>query len=264
MLAAGIGQRLFGGDESQLPKSLLRFAGKTLLARHLEALKGLELDSLDLVVGYREGDIAAEIAALGANDFVRLVRNPDYRRGSLVSMWQGSATLKGGDDVLFMDADVLYHPALLERLVAASTADCLLIDRDYEPGDDPVLLCLRGGAPVEFRKQAQGDFEVVGEWPGFLKVSAATGRLLAQVLDRFVAAGRLADPYEEAIREVLLNAPSVRFAVEDITGLPWIEIDFPPDVARARDQILPRIETASADQTRNTYSRPASRSISGG
>ena len=39
MLAAGIGQRLFGGDPAAEPKSLLEFGGKTLIERHLAAMK---------------------------------------------------------------------------------------------------------------------------------------------------------------------------------------------------------------------------------
>ena len=31
-----------------------------------------------------------------------------------------------------------------------------------------------------------------------------------------------------------------RFGCEDVTGMPWTEIDFPDDVvARARDEVLP-------------------------
>ena len=32
------------------------------------------------------------------------------------------------------------------------------------------------------------------------------------------------------------------FGFEDVTGLPWIEIDFPEDVVRARDEVLPAIQ----------------------
>jgi choline kinase len=39
---------------------------------------------------------------------------------------------------------------------------------------------------------------------------------------------------------VLLGAPK-SFGYEDVTGLPWIEIDFPEDVVRARDEILPNL-----------------------
>jgi choline kinase len=42
------------------------------------------------------------------------------------------------------------------------------------------------------------------------------------------------------LRNVLLADPG-SFGFEDVTGLPWIEIDFPEDVVRASDEILPAI-----------------------
>ena len=32
------------------------------------------------------------------------------------------------------------------------------------------------------------------------------------------------------------------FGVEDVTGLPWIEIDFMEDVAKAEADVLPQLE----------------------
>jgi len=32
-----------------------------------------------------------------------------------------------------------------------------------------------------------------------------------------------------------------RFGYEDVTGLPWIEIDFPADVIRAQNELVPAI-----------------------
>jgi choline kinase len=56
--------------------------------------------------------------------------------------------------------------------------------------------------------------------------------------------GRRRDPYEEAIRDVLLTSQRRTFSFEDITGMPWIEIDFAADVERATCEILPRILAA--------------------
>jgi choline kinase len=53
--------------------------------------------------------------------------------------------------------------------------------------------------------------------------------------------GRRHEPYEEAIRDVLLTSQRGTFSFEDITGMSWIEIDFSADVERARSEILPRI-----------------------
>lgn len=52
-------------------------------------------------------------------------------------------------------------------------------------------------------------------------------------------------PYEHALRDLLPGDPE-RFGYEDITGLPWIEIDYPEDVERAGNEIEPRLVAASA------------------
>jgi choline kinase len=238
MLAAGVGARLSGGDDSFVPKALLKFDGISLLARHIGILRLCGVRGMTLVVGYHRDEIAAEIAALGAGDFVSMVYNSDYRFGSLVSLWTARDALVGGDDILFMDADVLYDRALIERLVKSPHKNCLLLDRDFEPGDEPVKLCLRAGVVVEFRKKVEIEFDMVGEWPGFLRLAPETARLVAAALRDFVDAGRLDQPYEEAFRAVMLTRPR-EFGVEDITGVPWIEIDFPADLERAKAEILP-------------------------
>lgn len=240
MLAAGRGTRLSGFDDSHPPKSLLRFGGRSLLDRHIATLKALGIEELALVVGYRAEALRAEAAALGAGGFVRFLDNPHYTRGSVVSLWTAREVLREGE-TLYMDADVLYDPVLLRRLMASPAPTCFPIDRAFEEGDEPVKLCLRAGRPVEFRKVI-GDvaFDTVGEWVGFIRMAADFAAALAAETERFVTEGRLDEPCEEAMRAVLLSGTAPA-GIEDITGLPWIEIDFPEDVIRAEREILPRI-----------------------
>ncbi|MEE8500342.1 MAG: hypothetical protein V3S27_07180, partial [Kiloniellales bacterium] len=47
--------------------------------------------------------------------------------------------------------------------------------------------------------------------------------------------------YEEAIQEVVLAEPPGTFDVEDITGLPWVEIDFPEDLDKAKTEVFPSL-----------------------
>ena len=240
MLAAGIGQRLFGG-EGVGSKALLDFEGATLLERHIEILASRGIDQLDLVVGHRADALADEIERIGAGSFVRAILNPDYRRGSLLSLWAARASLGHPDGVLVMDADVLYHPALIDRLIGSPHASCLLLDRDFEPGEEPVKVGIRAGDVVEFRKQINGvALDLVGEWPGFLKLSPTTAGALLEVAAGLIAADQLDAPMEEAVRGLILRQPA-RVGWADITGLPWIEIDFAADVSRATREILPRI-----------------------
>jgi len=242
MLAAGVGNRLSGGSDRHLPKSLLRFGGRTLLHRHVNILRSLGIEELVLVTGYRADDIAAEVEAIGAGDFVRPVHNPDYRRGSMVSLWTAREALGSGVAVLTMDADVLYDISLLENLLKAPQETCFPLDREFEAGDEPVKLCVADGVPVEFRKDIGAvGYDLIGEWPGFLRLSPASASALADVVQRFIDGGDTDAPYEEAIRAMVLGTPPDPVGIEDITSIPWIEIDFPEDLKRAEAEILPRI-----------------------
>lgn len=241
IMAAGVGGRL-GLD---CPKCLLRFGGKTLLERHIASLRRVGVDELVLVVGFQEDVVRTATTALSEDcpDLpVRYVVNPEYRRGSVLSLKAAAADLRQGGDVLLMDADVLYALPILQRLADTPIANCFLLDRDFEPGDEPVKLCVRDGQLVEFSKQPQAGiaYDFAGESVGFFRFSAELASALAGRTERFAATGREDAPFEDAIRDLLLEQPQ-SFGFEDITGLPWIEIDFPEDVKRAEREILPRV-----------------------
>ncbi len=241
MLAAGVGRRLYGDDGDQPPKALLTFGGKTLLQRHMDVLRPSGVEELTMVVGYRKDEILAEAVSAAGSDFISAIENPDFRDGPIVSLWCARHVLRSGKAILFMDADVLYHPDLMERLIRSRYENCFLLDREIEPGEDPVRLCIRDGKPVDFGKGVEGDFDVVGEWPGFLRLSPRIAARVADATEAYVERGDVGVTYEEAVRDVLVDEPPDTFGYEDITGIPWIEIDFPSDLLRAEKQILPRI-----------------------
>jgi len=238
MLGAGVGRRL--GDVEAGPKILLEFGGRSLLARHVDILRACGVTRIDLVIGYQAAAVEAEIARLGAGDLVHTIFNPDYEDGAILSFCKLAETLSAGEPVLFMDGDVLYDRRLMARLVTAPDENCFLMDRTTEDGDDPVKLCLRRGVLVDFHKRPQRAYDWWGEWVGFCRFSPVIAAEVAAAA-RAVAAEDRGAIYEEAIRRVLLQQPPGTFGVVDITGLPWIEIDFPEDLARARSEIFARL-----------------------
>ena len=175
------------------------------------------------------------------------MENKDYEQGSIVTLSTLRDEICCGEPVLLMDADVLYDARILERLVNTLHPNCLLLDRAFVPGDEPVKVCVRNGEIVEFRKWLSADFDFCGESVGFFKFSAEIAEKIMFQAELSLLQGRRNDPYEEAIRDVLLTSPRGTFAVEDITGMPWIEIDFADDVERANREILPRISKANDD-----------------
>lgn len=248
MLAAGVARRLYGDGVDGTPKALLAFAGRTLLARHLRILRWLGVSGLTLVVGHRADEVVAEAVRWAPTDFVHPVVNPDYRLGSIVSLDAARVFLTAGDDVLLMDADVLYPAAMLHRLLAAPGRNRLLYDRAFEPGEEPVKLCLADGAPVDFGKQVDRPHDEVGEWPGLMTMAPEVAREVAAVARDHVERGAVDAPCEDAIRQVLHCSTAATFAGVDITGMPWIEIDFAEDLARARAETLPAVEAYEAGE----------------
>ncbi len=239
ILAAGVGRRL-GPQTLGAPKVLLEFDGGSLLARHLTLLRQAGVANVTVVVGYEAGKIRSALPALSNGLEVHTIENPDFREGSVVSLWAARDVLRSGAPIILMDGDVLYDHRLMARLLASSRPDCLLLDRDIEPGDEPVKLCVKDGAIVDFRKKPTEAHDFYGESVGFFRFAPQTAAELADRADAYVTSGRRGMEYEEPIRDMMMQSAPDRFGFEDITGLPWTEIDFPEDVAKAA-ALLPRL-----------------------
>lgn len=198
ILAAGVGLRLQQPPEAQFPKCLLRFDGTTLLERHLRVLEAAGVDEIVLALGFQAGKVEEELKRLGRR--AEIVVNDRYDLGSVLTVHTVADAMTRGGDVLLMDADVLYDDSILHALVANpdQPVDRLLIDRDFEAGDEPVKLCVKDGVPVELRKQlAAGlDYDTIGESVGFFRFSEDTARRLAAIVAGYVDSGRANMPHE--------------------------------------------------------------------
>jgi choline kinase len=243
ILAAGRGLRLKQTEEQQFPKCLLPFGGVTLLERHLGLLRKAGIEDVVLALGFRHELVSAELDRVGWQPRPQVVLNAGFDLGSVLTVHTVAEAMTRGGDVLLMDADVLYHEGIMKALVAGKApVNRVLIDRDFEAGDEPVKLCVRGGTPVELRKQVAPGlvYDTIGESVGFFRFDEAGARRLAAIVADYADSGRANMPHEEAVRDLLLEGRQ-KFEVSDVTGLPWIEIDFPADVARAADEVLPQI-----------------------
>ena len=235
MLAAGVGRRL-GHDK---PKILLEFGGRTLLERHLAILAALGVREVVIGIGHEALAIERALGALGQTD-VSTIYNPDYEQGSILTLWCVREALTAGGPVLLMDGDVLYDRRVLAPLVETRHADCLLVDRAFEPGDEPVKVGVVDGAPADFGKTIDPALEPYGESVGFFRLSEGMAKTLVETAWRMIEQGGSERPMEDVVATVI-RATSPPFGFEDVTGLPWIEIDFPEDVERAETEILAKL-----------------------
>ncbi|GAB2902003.1 phosphocholine cytidylyltransferase family protein [Paraburkholderia jirisanensis] len=243
ILAAGLGLRLQQPAGEQFPKCLLRFDGMTLLERHLQMLDAAGVTEVVLALGFQPETVEAELQRINWPHKVEIMLNPRFDLGSVLTVHTVADALTRGGDVLLMDADVLYDERILAPLVAGESANRLLIDRDFETGDEPVKLCLKDGVPVELRKQVAANlqYDTIGESVGFFRLKEEAAQRFAEIVAGYIDSNRANLPHEEAVRDLLLEQ-SHQFETADVTGAPWIEIDFPNDVERASAEILPVLQ----------------------
>ena len=249
ILAAGRGARLSQSEGSQLPKCLLKFGQQSLLERHLRLLQAAGVEEVVLGLGFEHQVVEAELARLAAMGLPRaeIFINERFTLGSVLTVHVMAEAMRRGGDVLLMDADVLYDERIMQALTAgAAPSNRILIDREFEAGDEPVKVCVQGGIPVELRKQVAAGlrYDTIGESVGFFRFDERAARRLADLVAGYVTAGREHLPHEETMRDLILERSQV-FRIMDVTGAPWIEIDFPADVERAATEVLPQLLSLS-------------------
>ena len=237
--AAGRGVRL----EANSPKILLEFAGRTLLEWHALRLGEVGVPEVVLVTGYLREHIARVLPEISARHglSIRELVNERFHEGSVLSVAAALPEIEGSrEPILLMDADVLYPGQMLERLLQSDHPTALLLDREYSTkDDDPVLVPVKNGRPFEFRKKWTGQADLIGESIGFFKIAPADLPMLIEETRARSVGNNVRDSYDDVLRAMVLAS---RFGFDDVTSMPWTEIDFPDDVSRAREEVLPRIE----------------------
>jgi choline kinase len=199
-----------------------------------------------LVTGYLREQIARVLPDIGLRYGVNVheLVNERFHEGSVLSVAAALPEIEGArESILLMDADVLYPAQILEQLIRSDHPTALLVDREYSTrDDDPVLVPVKNGRPFEFRKNWTGQADFVGESIGFFKIAPDDLPMLIEETRARSAGSEVRDSYDDVLHAMVL---ADRFGFEDVTGLPWTEIDFPEDVSRARDEVLRKIERAN-------------------
>ena len=238
ILAAGKGSRL-NGTAGDKPKCLLEAGGVTLIQRQIDTLRAAGLAEVVVVVGCQ----AERVRAACGPDVMYVENSRFAETNSLYSLWTARALLSQGFVVL--NCDVLFHPALLDDLLATHHDAALLMDY-REPGqapygDEEMKVRVRAGRVLDMSKTMDPD-AADGENLGIVKFGPASAPLLVGILNRLVAAGGDRDWAPKAFSAFAQERPLHALGTR---GYPWIEIDFPEDYQRALRDVLPAIDDAS-------------------
>jgi choline kinase len=195
-----------------------------------------------LVVGYRQEMIRAALGTSHRDMPLRYAVNREFEKGPRLSLWAGRAEFER-DDVVLADGDVLFAPALLERVVRAPEPSVFLGEPEFVDTGEEINLYRAADRVVALRRGVSGPpaapYDARAEWVGFVKVGRRAGAALAAALDAMVRDGQVDGDYEAALDGLLARHT---FTMCSTAGLPWVEIDFPQDLHAAEAEVLPRIE----------------------
>jgi choline kinase len=229
ILAAGFGSRLRPLTDSR-PKALVSVAGQPLLGHALDALSGHGIRDVTVVVGYAADTVRAFLAGRRDVD-ARCVDNPAYATtNTLASLLCAEPAVHG--DVLILDGDLIFEPAVLAPMLTRGT--WLAVDRDRPLDDDAVKIAIDDDLRiVSVGKQLPEGRRGIAESIGMGRLDHETFRALVPVGRGLLASG-MNQAYYEAAFQALIDG-GARFGMADVTGLRWTEVDDHDDLRRAEE-----------------------------
>jgi choline kinase len=230
ILAAGRGSRL-GDSGHEVPKCLLEIGRRRLIEHQIEALADAGVGPVHLVVGYGAEEVR-EIVGMRA----KYVVNTRWEKtNSIYSFWLAREAVQG--DVMILNSDVLFAPEVIGRLLD-QPGDAVAIDSSSGEGREQMKVGARDGRVIEMSKDLPAD-RAIGENVGILKLTRDTAAATFERAGQLIASGLEQSWLGAAINDI---APQRDLHAVDVAGLPWVEIDFAPDLARARKEVWPAIE----------------------
>ena len=228
ILIAGVGKRLKRVTEA--PKCLLKINRVALLERYLSALEKVNILNVVLVVGYKKEMIIEFAKGLNFQGSLKFIENPDFTRGSILSLYQARDELN--ESILLMDGDVYFEIGVLDKLIQANQGNLVAIDSTSSSSGEEMMVGIKNGRILDMKRNLAGDYDMVGEAVGFYKFSKEAGEDLKKILEEQIKLGKHDLGYED-ILPILFQ--SIYFEPVIVDGLKWVEIDFEEDIRRAEN-----------------------------
>lgn len=226
ILAAGLGSRMLPHTESR-PKCLLKVSGHSILQYQLAALRHCGISDVVIVLGHQGHRIREQVAVPAI-----FIENPEYAStGSSYSLWLARDLLRDG--FLYINSDLVFHPRMLETLLASPHPEAIIIDRSVNLTGDMQKAEMEGGRILRMSKHMAPEL-AAAEVVGPAKFSADGAHLIFSYLDSLVARGERSRWAYEAFGELARDHP---FMGVDNPGCVWAEIDTPTDLIEASQRI---------------------------
>lgn len=236
ILAAGMGTRL-ESVSGGIPKCMVKVGRIPLIDRMIERIGETEIEEVIVVTGHRADELRAHIASIDhalAKSAV-FVHNDRYAdMGNFYSLLVAEEAVDGTSFVK-LDGDVLMDKDILPRLIATKGAAALAVDCRTGMGEEEMKVRVDAdGRMTELNKRMDPGV-AIGEYIGVDRVDAELCEAVFNKLREMIELGETNEYYERAYERLMQSG--TRFAVADVTGCQWTEIDDDNDLKTAEKML---------------------------
>lgn len=230
ILAAGIASRLRPLTDHK-PKCLLEIGNKCLLERAIDGLLANGLNDIVIVTGYLQEQITTFVSGRYPDLKVEYIYNEKYAStNNIYSLWMAGPSIKE-NDVLLLDSDILFDPALVKAVLASAYTNSLALNAHPLGEEEIKVIPDARGKVLEISKTCDIS-KAIGESIGIEKMSRQYIRHLYDELDRLILnEGKVNVFYEVAFERLIAQGQT--FEIVDTTNYFSMELDTVEDFQQA-------------------------------
>ena len=224
--------RLNSGDRAAIPKCMEDINGISIMHYQIKNCLKCGIERFVIVVGYRKDVLIDHVYEVLKPEQVMFIENERYAEtNTLYSLWLTRDFMS--ESFIYFNADVLFHPDLLEKLFIESSDSLLLIEKKAV-GEEEVKVVCEDGRITRINKQIN-PVDAEGEFIGIGKFSDKDYTIFVESLAKGVELGQGNNYFEWAVD---LMCSQTKLVPVYTDGLPCIEIDFPEDLKKAKEMFL--------------------------
>jgi L-glutamine-phosphate cytidylyltransferase len=234
--AAGSSRRM-GALTANKPKSLLRVSGRSILELSLDVLANAGFRQAVIVLGYQGRAIADAIGTEHETLRIQYAVNEAFattEHGYSLHCARDAWARRAEAGIVMLDADSLYEPRLLQRVMNAPQDNVIAVDSSFAAVEtEEELVCARNAQITSLlRARSTGLADYAGGFVGVNRFSAAYCAAMFDFMeDLFSKEGR-SFKYERVF-DLMVRKLGWCLSAVDCAGLNWLNVNYPDDLTVA-------------------------------
>jgi choline kinase len=256
ILAAGVGSRL-RPMTNNLPKCLVKTAGKPILEYQIDAYRYAGVKDLIIVVGY-EGSAVKNYCKSIKDIKVTIIENFDYENTNNMYSFYLARSAIGQRPYILNNADLAIDQSIIDVMLKAEAQSAVAVDTSVYL-EESMKIVLRGSGYISGISKIITKDQSNGCSIDFYKFSLEDGQHFINTVASIIEVEKNLKDWTEVALHRAFQAQQLNFKIIDVAGFDWVEIDGYDDLATSDrkfsgfDSTMNQIETVFLDLDGTVY-----------